>query len=350
MNKEQSHAETNRLSGAAGELPSTTVGVDLGGTRFKVGWLGQDYELQAVQIHETRGHRHVDEVLADMVTGINVARAAAQAAGHSIVGVGIGVPAVIEPREGRILLAPNLSQSWQRFPLAAALGQLIGLPVHVLNDARSYTLAEARVGAARGIANVLGITVGTGVGGGLVLDGQLRFGPHCFAGEFGHITCDPHGPRCGCGGLGCVEAYASGTAIAAAALRPLLQGRAPRLRDILGGDNGAINAQAVAAAAALGDAECLEIFARAGEALGIAIASVMKIVDVERVVIGGGVASAAGLLFDPTRAAIRRHSTVFNGCEPDLVAAQVAQAGAIGAAIWARERFNSSVDKRHEGA
>jgi glucokinase len=350
LNKEQSHEEMNRYSGDAGELQSTTVGVDLGGTRFKIGWLGQDYELHAVQIHETRGHRHVDEVLADMVIGINDARANARAAGHSIVAVGVGVPAVIEPREGRILLAPNLSQSWQRFPLADALGQLVGLPVHVINDARSFTLAEARVGAARGVANVLGITVGTGVGGGLVLDGQVRFGPHCFAGEFGHITCDPHGPRCGCGGLGCVEAYASGTAIAAAALRPLLQGRAPRLRDILGGDNGAINAQAVAAAAVLGDAECLEIFTRAGEALGIAIANVMKIVDVERVVIGGGVAAAVGLLFDPIRAAIRLHTPVFNGCEPDLVTAQVAQAGAIGAAIWAQERFRSSAANTQEGA
>jgi glucokinase len=328
----------------------TTVGVDLGGTRFKIGWLGQGYALRAVQVHETRGHRHVDEVLADMIVGINAARADAYAAGHSIAAVGVGVPAVIEPREGRILLAPNLSQSWQQFPLAGALGEFIGLPVHVLNDARSFTLAEARAGAARGVGNVLGITIGTGVGGGLVLDGQMRFGPHCFAGEFGHITCDPHGPRCGCGGLGCVEAYASGTAIAAAALRPLLQGRAPRLRELLGADNGAINAEAVAAAATLGDAECVEIFARAGDALGIAIANVMKMVDVERVVIGGGVAAAVGLMLEPIRLAIRRHSPVFNGFEPDLVAAQVSQAGAIGAAIWAHERSISRTSKTHEGA
>jgi glucokinase len=327
----------------------STVGVDLGGTQFKIGWLGQAYELHAVQIHETRGHRHVDVVLADMVIGIDAARAGAEASGHPVVAVGVGVPAVIEPHEGRILMAPNLAQSWQQFPLAAALSRLIGLPVHVINDARAYTLAEARAGAARGVANVLGITLGTGVGGGLVLDAQMRFGPHCFAGEFGHITVDPHGPRCGCGGLGCVETYASGTAIAAAALRPLLQGRAPRLREILGGDNGAINAQAVAAAAVLGDAECVEIFARAGDALGVAIANVMKIVDIERVVIGGGVAAAAGLLFDPIRAAIRRHSPVFNGYEPDLLAAQVLQPGAIGAAIWAQERFDSSAAGAQEG-
>jgi glucokinase len=349
LNEAQSIEEGVRNLADAGSTP-TAVGVDLGGTRFKIGWLGQAYELHAVQIHETHGHRHVDEVLADMVIGINAARANAQAVGHSIVAVGVGVPAVIEPHEGRILLAPNLSQSWQQFPLAAALGRLVGIPVHVLNDARSFTLAESRAGAARGVANVLGITIGTGVGGGLVLDGQMRFGPHCFAGEFGHITCDPHGPRCGCGGLGCVEAYASGTAIAAAALRPLLQGRAPRLREILGGDNGAINAQAVAAAAVLGDAECTEIFVRAGDALGVAIANVMKIVDVERVVIGGGVAAAAGLLFDPIRAAIRRHSPVFNGHEPDLVVAQVSQAGAIGAAIWAQEQSSSSSANAKKGA
>jgi len=187
---------------------------------------------------------------------------------------------------------------------------------------------------------VLGITLGTGVGGGLVLDGRLRLGPHCLAGEFGHLTCDPHGLRCGCGSFGCVETYASGTAIAAAALRPLLQGRAPRLREVLGGDSSRLDAQAVAEAALLGDTECREIFVRAGEALGIGIANVMKIVEIERVVIGGGVAAAEQLLFDAIRRSIRRHCTVFEGCEPDLTTATVAQPGATGAAIWARERMN----------
>jgi glucokinase len=318
----------------------TAIGVDLGGTRFKVGWLSAQYELHAAETYPTLAHRSVDDVLIEIANAITTAREAADSAGHSIGAVGIGMAAVIDPNAGKIVLAPNFSQSWQRFPLASALQRMTSLPVYLLNDARSHLLAEWRAGAARNIANVLGITLGTGVGGGLVLDGRLRLGPHCLAGEFGHLTCDPHGLRCGCGSFGCVETYASGTAIAAAALRPLLQGRAPRLREVLGGDSSRLDAQAVAEAALLGDTECREIFVRAGEALGIGIANVMKIVEIERVVIGGGVAAAEQLLFDAIRRSIRRHCTVFEGCEPDLTTATVAQPGATGAAIWARERMN----------
>lgn len=320
---------------------AAAVGVDLGGTRFKVGWLGSQEGLRDVAVHPTQGHRDVRSVLPEIARAIAKARSSAEMAGDPIGAVGVGVPAVVDPDAGEIVLAPNLSASWQRFALASALGELIGLPVYLLNDARSYILAESRAGAARNVANVLGITLGTGVGGGLVLDGKLRLGPHFLAGEFGHITCDPRGVRCGCGSLGCVETYASGTAIAAAALRPLLQGRTPQLRDILGGNTAALDAQAVAQAALQGDVECCEIFTRAGDAIGIGIASVMKIVDIERVVIGGGVAGAEQLLFEPIRASLRKNCTVFVGREPDLVTATVAQPGATGAAIWAREQLEA---------
>jgi glucokinase len=319
-----------------------TIGVDLGGTSFKLGWLGARDELHAMAVHPTHGHRQAHEVLIEIAAAIRTARAAAESAGEPVAAVGIGVAAVVNPYAGEIVLAPNLSASWQRFSLASALGRLIDLPVYVLNDARSYILAEWRMGAARNAVNVLGITLGTGVGGGLVLDGQLRLGPHHLAGEFGHLTCDPNGLRCGCGSLGCIETYASGTAIAAAALRPLLGGRTPRLRQILRGDIAALDAKAVAEAALQGDVECSEIFDRAGNALGIGIANVMKIVDIERVVIGGGVAFAEQLLFDSINASVQRNCTVFAGTEPDLRVATVRQPGATGAALWARERVHTN--------
>lgn len=319
-----------------------TIGVDLGGTTFKVGWLGERYELEAVTVHPTLGHRPVDEVLPKIASAVACARAAAQSAGHSVIAVGIGVAAVVEPDAGKVVLAPNLASSWQQYPLAGALSRLTGLPVYLLNDARSYILAEWSAGAARGIANVLGITLGTGVGGGLVLDDRVRFGPNCLAGEFGHMTCDPHGLPCGCGGCGCIETFASGTAIAAAALRPLLQGRTPRLRELLGSNIDGLDAETVAQAATLGDAECSAIFSRAGEALGVGIANVMKIVDIERVVIGGGVAAAEELLFGAIRASMRRHCPVFADRMPTLAPATVPQPGAMGAAIWARQRVVSA--------
>ena len=332
------NSESSRIATADAGPAVAAIGVDLGGTHFKVGWLGPHYGFYAAKIHPTQGHRPPEDVLGEIAKAVATARAAAESTGHSIVAVGVGVAGVVEPNTGQLVLAPNLSQGWQRFPLASTLSRLTELPVYLLNDARSHLLAEWRAGAARDVANVLGITLGTGVGGGLVLDGRLRLGPNYLAGEFGHITCDPHGLRCGCGSLGCVETYASGTAIAAAALRPLLQGRTPRLREVLDGDTAGLDARAVADAALLGDTECCEIFTRAGDALGVGIANVMKMVEIERVVIGGGVAAAEKLLFDAIRASIRRNCSVFEGREPLLAAATVAQPGAMGAAIWARER------------
>lgn len=327
---------------AKGSAPSATIGVDLGGTTFKVGWLGERYDLGAATVHPTLGYRPVDEVLPKIARAVAIARTAAESAGHSVRAVGVGVAAVIEPEAGKVVLAPNLAHSWQQYPLASALSRLTRLPVYLLNDARSYILAEWSAGAARGVANVLGITLGTGVGGGLVLDGQVRFGPNCLAGEFGHMTCDPNGLPCGCGSRGCIETFASGTAIAAAARRLLLQGRTPALSAILGGNTDGLDAEAVAQAALLGDAECSAIFSRAGEALGVGIANVMKIVDIERVVIGGGVAAAGELLFGDIRASMRRHCAVFADRMPALTLATVMQPGATGAAIWARQRVVSA--------
>lgn len=317
--------------------PTGTIGIDLGGTRYKIGWQVEGGGLTDTVTLPTGSHRPVDVVLAEVAEAVARMVERAHAARESIVAVGIGVPAVIDPAVGRIILLPNFSQSWQGFLLTEALSGLIGLPVHLINDARSYTLAEARLGAGRGTANLLGITLGTGVGGGVVLDGRLRFGPNHMAGEFGHISIDPHGLRCGCGGLGCIESYASGSAIASMALRPLMQGRTPILRDLVGGDMNRLNADAVAAAARAGEAECVEIFGHVGRAVGLGIAHVMKIADIERVIVGGGVAEAGDILFDPIRATVRANTAVFGAMQPQIVAASIEQPGATGAALWARE-------------
>ncbi|QDZ12669.1 ROK family protein [Devosia ginsengisoli] len=321
-------------------FPTATIGIDLGGTRYKIGWQVAGGGLTDTVTLSTGSHRKVDVVLAEVAEAVSAMVERAHLARESIVAVGIGVPAVIDPAVGRIILLPNFSESWQGFLLTDALSALIGLPVYLINDARSFTLAEARLGAGRGTANLLGVTLGTGVGGGLVLDGKLRFGPNHMAGEFGHISIDPHGLRCGCGGLGCIESYASGPAIAATALRPLLQGRAPMLRELIGGDLNELDADAVAAAAREGEAECREIFERVGHAVGLGIAHVMKIADIERVIVGGGVAEAGEMLFGPIRETVRANTAVFGPVQPQIAAASIEQPGATGAALWARERFS----------
>ncbi|RUT30230.1 ROK family protein [Arsenicitalea aurantiaca] len=320
----------------SGRLPAT-IGVDIGGTRYKICWLGAEGGPRDVISRPTGGHRQVGTVLAEIAEAIAETRAAAIHAGHDILAVGVGIPAVLDLQGGRIVLLPNFSGSWQNFRLAAALEALVRLPVHIINDARAYTLAESRLGAGRGVADLLAITLGTGVGGGLVLSGALRFGPNHMAGEFGHITYDPHGARCGCGARGCIEAYASGSAIAAAALRPLLQGRMPILRELIGNEPARLDADAVARAAAAGEPEAEEIYAQVAHVLGLGIAHVMKIADISCVVVGGGVAAAGEVLLSPLREAVRANSIVFGAFQPRIVRAEVEQAGAAGAALWARE-------------
>lgn len=320
--------------------PTGTIGIDLGGTRYKIGWQVEGGGLTDTVTLPTGSHRHVDVVLGEVAEAVLHMVEQAHLARQSIIAVGIGVPAVIDPTVGRIILLPNFSESWQGFLLTEGLSKRIGLPVYLINDARSYTLAEARLGAGRGTANLLGVTLGTGVGGGLVLDGKLRFGPNHMAGEFGHISIDPHGLRCGCGGLGCIEAYASGPAIAAMALRPLLQGRTPILRQLVDGDMNKLNADAVASAARAGEVECREIFEHVGRAVGLGIAHVMKIADIERVIVGGGVADAGEMLLQPIRDTIRANTPVFGQIQPQIAVASIEQPGATGAALWARERHS----------
>ncbi|WP_425148638.1 ROK family protein [Deinococcus sp.] len=311
------------------------LGLDLGGTTFSVGWL-DGADLHGWTSRPTGGHRPRTLVLDDLTAAVSDAVNTARQHGAAIVGLGVGVPAVIDPQEGRIRLLPNFAGGWNGFPLAAELERRCGLPTYLINDARAFLHGESVLGAARGADDVLGITVGTGVGGGLRLAGRLRFGPGFTAGEFGHQVIDPQGPSCGCGGRGCIEALACGPAIAAAALRPLKQGRTPHLRQLLGDDLNRLSPQLVAQAAAAGDQECAEVFARAGHAIGLGIVNAVSLLDLPVVVIGGGVAQAGPFLLDAVRETLARHLWV--SAQPEVRPAALGEAaGVIGAAVWAAE-------------
>lgn len=329
-----------RTRTAAAALKASTkavIGVDLGGTNFKVAWFDERGAVRADDTRPSRVHRAAGEVLDEVAASVLAIVEKAEAVGAAVGMIGVGIPAVIEPRSQKVLLLPNFSRSFQGLALALALQSRIKRPVRLINDARAFALAEWRFGSGQGVANLLAITVGTGVGGGLILDGRLRLGPHHTAGEFGHIVIAPHGVRCGCGSIGCIETIASGPAIVAAAARPLLQGRAPVLREIVGGALERLTADRVVQAARNGDEDCLEIMRDVGGALGLAIANVAKVVDVERVAIGGGVAAAGDVLFDPVRESLKANAHVLGESLPDVLAATAKLAGAHGAAIWAME-------------
>lgn len=321
-----------------------SIGLDLGGTSFGVGWLGADGRLGGLRQLETRSYRPRDEIVSDMAEAIRQTAREAEAEGLEVSSVGVGVPAVIDPWEGRVLLPPNFAEGWHSFPLALALEAKTGLPTVLINDARAFTFAEVRLGAGKGSKQLLGITLGTGVGGGLVLNSELYLGRWGTAGEFGHQVVEPNGARCGCGGYGCIEAYASGPAIVGAAVRPLRQGRMPILRNLIGGELDNLTPKEVAEAAHRGEEECLEVYARAGQAIGIGINNVLSLLGLDTVVIGGGIAAAGNVLFDPIRQTVKRHQYMIaeHMSELNIVPAELEESGILGAAVWAREHAGRS--------
>jgi len=202
--------------------------------------------------------------------------------------------------------------------VAAPVAGAVGVPVHLINDARAFGLAELRLGAARGATSMVGLTLGTGIGGVIAIDGRVHQGHDGTAGELGHQTIDPDGPWCGCGNRGCLEAFARADQIAAAC--------------------GTATAEEAVQAATGGDALALRGLADIGRYLGIGIANMINVISPDRVVIGGGVAAAGDLLFEPIRAELARRVKITSLDEVELVPAELGTwAGAIGAAVHGAE-------------
>ena len=243
------------------------------------------------------------------------------------VGVGCGGPMVWPAGE----VSPLNIPAWRGFPLRARLGERFGaVPVRLHNDALCFAAGEHWRGAGAGAASFLGMVVSTGVGGGLVVAGRLVDGPTGNAGHVGHVVVDPHGPPCACGGVGCLEAVASGPSLAAWAQR---EGWRP---------DGAATARAVAEDARRGHPVALAALTRAGQAIGVAIASAVHLVEVEAVAIGGGVSQAGPLLFGPVQEAFRRHAGLPYARDCRIVPAALGQdAGLVGAAalVLAGDRY-----------
>jgi glucokinase len=292
------------------------LGIDVGGTNSKLAVLeaaGDRPDLLATATLATGGG-DPGEVLDRLAAG-----GARLAAGHGpVAAAGLGLPGLFDEASGRVVLLPNLPPAWTGRAVRGPLADRLGVPVALINDARAFTLAESRMGAAAGCATVVCLTLGTGVGGGVVVDGRLRFGPHGRAGEVGHQVIDPAGPPCGCGNRGCVEAFAAGAALCRLGGRP--------------------SPEAVFRAAAAGDERAgAAVQALAGR-LAVGIANLVTVLWPERVVVGGGVAAAGEQLLGPLRAAVAGLTPLVDPAAYEIVPAALGPgAGAIGAALWARE-------------
>lgn len=206
------------------------------------------------------------------------------------------------------LLAPPNLPGWDRVPLRQLIEDSLGIPTTLENDANAAVLGEHRFGAGRGVAHMIYVTVSTGIGGGLILDGRLYHGATGMAGEIGHTTVLPYGPLCGCGNRGCLEALASGSAIARRARERVAHGVPTRIADLAGNDPELITAKLVAEAASEGDAEARGILAEAMNYLGIGMANLVNLLNPELIVIGGGLTHIGERLFGPVRRAIDQHA------------------------------------------
>ena len=284
------------------------LGIDIGGTNLVVGSVAENgSSLHALGSEPTHAESGATDVLDRLVALADrtIAKTRSEVPGAEILGVGVGAPGPLDTRSGIVLLTPNLG--WVNMPLRQIIHDRLGLPATLDNDANCAVLGEWWVGAARGARNAIGITIGTGIGGGLVLDGKLYHGASDVAGEIGHTTIDTEGRRCKCGNYGCLEAYASGPNIAMRAIEAVEAG-APSSLSALVGTKQPITAQTVYEAAQQGDVLALEVVNDTAKFLGAGIANLLNIFNPEVVVVCGGVTLAGDHLFTPLRREVARRA------------------------------------------
>jgi len=310
---------------------------DLGGTNIKAGLV--DIKKGKVLISDiipANAHQGSDAVLKRMGEFTRELIEKSGIAKKDIRGLGVSAPGMLDLEKGVSLFMTNLPGKWRKVPICEVLGGYLELPVSILNDVRAITLGEYTFGAGRGVDSMACLAIGTGIGGGLVIDGKLVLGISGMAGEIGHQTIDIHGVRCGCGNYGCLETYASGPAIASMAERAVRQGMTTSIGKLVDYDLNKITPKIVAQAANEGDEIAKEIWERAGSALGTGIANVLTIVGPRRVVLCGGVANAGDLLLDPIRRTIDKRVFLMPKEEVEIVLGELGkEAGILGMAQWA---------------
>ena len=279
------------------------LGLDVGGTHVKLVVLENERVVE--QCDAPTG----DEPEAVLEQIVELGRSAGP-----VETIGLALPGLFD-EYGRAILLPNLRGEWAGRPIGEPLELSFGSSVRLINDGHAFALAEWSLGAGRGAANVMAIVCGTGIGGGLVLDGRLHLGAAERAGEFGHHTVVEDGPKCACGNRGCLELYAGSRAIAHAAGAAHFSEALSRARD--------------------GDEAARRAIARAGELIGLAIANVLIFISPDRVVVGGGVAEAGLLLLEPIRETIEARARVAPLDRIEIAVGELGQAaGAVGAALW----------------
>ncbi|MTI80510.1 MAG: ROK family protein [Firmicutes bacterium] len=318
------------------------IGVDLGGTKILTILAAMSGNISAEIKLPTEAQDGPEKVIERILESIATVQQQCGVEPANLVAVALGVPGPeLDTKQGVVHFSNNLN--WHGVPLKEMLQNRLQVPVYIENDANAAALGEYAFGAANASGDMVYITVSTGVGGGIIINGQIYHGISDGAGEIGHMTIMPGGPRCTCGNYGCLEALASGTAIGRAAVELIEEGNGSAILQVAGGEKSAVSAQVVAESAKQGDPEALQIISDAARALGIGIANVVNILNPPSVVLGGGVMESKDLIWPGMERELkdRCFDIPFKALQI-LPAALGSKAGAMGAVALALNSVNKN--------
>ena len=311
------------------------LGVDLGGTKILTAVTDSQGKILSRDHSVTPARDGPEAVLESILESTHRALEGAEVAMSALACAGVGAPGLIDPRQGMVFTSPHLP-GWRDVPLRDMVEERLGRKTFLVNDANAAALGELHFGAARGARNFIYLTLSTGIGGGIVIDGELYSGTIGAAGEVGHMTIDDRGPLCNCGNRGCWETLASGTALAREARQRIEEGVATSILEYARGDAAKVTAQAVHSAARQGDGLAQELIARTGYYVGVGLANLINIFNPELIVIGGGLSNIGDILLEPAFkvAGERAYREAFRAVR-FASAALGRDSGVLGAAVFA---------------
>ncbi len=313
-------------------MRSNRIGIDVGGTNVKLALVDDKGNITYSNSVPTRAEMGYEYTVNNIKQAIRDLLVETKLSTKDIEGIGFGFPGQVDYKSGVVRLAPNIP-GWVDVPIAKLIEDEFKIPTRVDNDVRCAALGELNYGAGKGCENLICITVGTGIGSGLIINGKLVRGASNAAGEIGHIKLQMHdGPICGCGDTGCMEAFASGPSIVAMAENYIRGGKSTKFREMANGAQ--ITPYIVCEAAKAGDPVAKRIFTIMGEYIGIGLASVVNLLNPEKIIVGGGVADAGDLLLNPMKQTLKDRAMKIAGDAVEIVPAQLGNtAGVIGASL-----------------
>jgi glucokinase len=294
-------------------MPDFSIGVDLGGTNLRIAAVsgkGQLIEKVTLGTKVALGRDHVINEICDAIRRLS----GKYGGSGTFLGAGIGIPGIIDMQTGMLRKSANLP-GWEDYPVRAEIERRLGARVVLENDANVAALGEQWLGAGRRVANMAVVTLGTGIGGGIVLGGKIWHGMNGMAGEFGHVTIEPEGHLCGCGNRGCAEQYASATAVVRMAREAIASGEAPSLA-VASSSDAEFGAKSIYNLAIQGDEHARRIFRNFGHSLGILLAGLINVLNLDMFVIGGGVSSAWDAFAPNMFEELRERSLVYAATAP----------------------------------